>query len=275
MKSIRPGKLGASLLLAGLIGLAGSDAAALQAPRRERPAAAVPGYLGADGIPDERIFLPAPPADASIAGRADLAIFESTRALAGTARWDKAARDAVVSTPAMLADFSCSLGVSLEPTQTPVLARLSARAMADAVRVVGVAKDRYQRPRPFLRAKGPVCVATDALAGSGSYPSGHATAGWLYALVLAELAPDHAAQVLARGRAYGESRVVCGVHYPSDIEAGRTTAGAVFARLHADPDFRADMTSAREEIAALSRKGAAVDPGACAVETTTLSKAPW
>jgi acid phosphatase (class A) len=31
-------------------------------------------------------------------------------------------------------------------------------------------------------------------------------------LILAELAPERATPILNRGRAYGESRVVCGVH---------------------------------------------------------------
>ncbi|MEO6339700.1 MAG: phosphatase PAP2 family protein [Caulobacteraceae bacterium] len=263
------------LALSGLVVLGGSDAAA-QAPRAEGARASLPGYLGAGRLPDERIFLPAPPADRSIAGKADLATFKATRAQAGTARWNIAANDAIVSNPALLADFNCSLGMSLTPAQTPALAKLSARAMRDALSVVGTAKDRYQRPRPFLRAKGPTCVAMDGRSGGGSYPSGHATAGWLYALVLAELAPAQASQVLARGRAYGESRVVCGVHYISDIEAGRTTAGAVFAALHASPEFQADMAAARIELSALSADGSlAVDSKACAAEHTTLLNLPW
>ena len=51
------------------------------------------------------------------------------------------------------------------------------------------------------------------------------------------------------GKQIGESRIICGVHYASDIEAGRTLASAMVARLHGDPQFQADMKKARSEIA--------------------------
>ncbi len=114
---------------------------------------------------------------------------------------------------------------------------------------VGLAKNRYARERPFEvdTAVAP-CIATDArLRESGSYPSGHAAFGWAWALVLAELDPSHADAILARGREYGDSRVVCGVHYPSDVDAGRVLAAAALARLHADADFRAAIERARAE----------------------------
>ena len=79
------------------------------------------------------------------------------------------------------------------------------------------------------------CDAPDAaLAASGSYPSGHGAGGWAWALVMAELVPSRADAILQRGRDYGDSRVICGYHFPSDIEAGRVIAAAVIARLHAD-----------------------------------------
>src|SRR5690606_38014770 len=96
--------------------------------------------------------------------------------------------------------------------------------------------------------EGPTCVETsEAFAASGSYPSGHSAVGWLYALVLAEVDPEHAAAIIARGRAYGESRVVCGVHFVSDVDAGRLASSAVFAALAGNAEFQADIASAREE----------------------------
>jgi acid phosphatase (class A) len=67
--------------------------------------------------------------------------------------------------------------------------------------------------------------------------------------VLAELAPSRADAILQRGRDFGDSRVICGYHYPSDIEAGRTIAAGVIARLHADASFRRDLDAARAELA--------------------------
>ena len=100
-------------------------------------------------------------------------------------------------------------------------------------------------------------MPSDELTASPSYPSGHSAMGWLYALLLAEIDPSHAAAIVQRGRAYGESRVVCGVHYYSDIEGGRMTASALVAALHGAPEFETDVASARAEMFSLRGKAPA------------------
>jgi acid phosphatase (class A) len=86
------------------------------------------------------------------------------------------------------------------------------------------------------------------LSKDGSYPSGHAALGWAWALVLAEASPAQTNVLLARGHAFGQSRVVCGVHWQSDVDAGRLMGSATVARLHADPVFQAQLKAAAAEI---------------------------
>ena len=116
---------------------------------------------------------------------------------------------------------------------------------------LGASKNAYNRHRPFIADPSvEQCDVPDAiLTASGSYPSGHSGGGWAWALVLAELVPSRAAAILQRGRDFGDSRVICGFHYPSDIEAGRMVAAAVIARLHGDASFRRDLEAARAELA--------------------------
>jgi len=116
---------------------------------------------------------------------------------------------------------------------------------------IGAAKNANSRPRPLITDPSVLrCDALDpAVAAQSSYPSGHGAGGWAWALVLAELVPSRADAVLQRGRDFGDSRVICGYHYPSDIEAGRTIASGVIARLHADVNFRRDLDAARSELA--------------------------
>jgi acid phosphatase (class A) len=89
----------------------------------------------------------------------------------------------------------------------------------------------------------------------GSYPSGHSSLGWAWALVLAEIDPENVNAILARGRAFSESRVVCGVHWQSDVSEGRHMGASTVARLHADLTFRADLEAAKAELAAVRAKG--------------------
>jgi acid phosphatase (class A) len=173
--------------------------------------------------------------------------------------------------------FHCALGVTLTPESAPRVTTLMTRATADTSGAASVLKDFYKHKRPFQLAKGPVCVSPDVktrLAQIPDYPSGHTTAGWETGLVLTELAPDVATSLLARARAFGESRIVCGVHNTSAVQAGWMTAAAVFAAQQASAAFRADLDAAKAELARL-RKGASVDAASCALEVKTLAKDPF
>ncbi len=74
--------------------------------------------------------------------------------------------------------------------------------------------------------------------------------------MLSEIAPERANALALRGVAYGQSRMVCGVHWQSDVDAGRTVAAAVVAQLHGNADFRAQLGAARQEVASQRATGA-------------------
>jgi acid phosphatase (class A) len=231
------------------------------------------GYLGAERLPDHRLFLPPPPAPGSPLAVADVSIFTETRKLENGPRWQLAQSDDHINLKAMLGDFGCAVGLDLAAADAPALTRVLARSSADLFPLVGAAKDAYQRKRPFVEQEGPVCIVpSEDLAASGSYPSGHSAAGWLYALLLAEVDTAHADAIVRRGRAFGESRVVCGVHYYSDIEGGRMTASALVAALHGAPEFETDIASARAEL--FSLRGRAQPAAACENENANLAT-PW
>jgi acid phosphatase (class A) len=232
------------------------------------------GYLGEQRLPDFQAFLPPPPAAGSPLAIADAAIFVETRKLENGPRWQLAANDDRINLKALLADFGCSAGLDLSTVDAPAVTRVLARSSADLFPLIGAAKDAYKVPRPFTTREGPICVMpSEELTSSPSYPSGHAATGWLYALLLAEIDPPHADAIVQRGRAYGESRVVCGVHYYSDIEAGRLTASALVAALHGAPEFETDIASARAEMFSLHGRA---PPAAAACESEKANLAtPW
>ena len=202
-------------------------------------------YLSPTATPDGLSILPPPPEPGSPLAQADRRIFEDTRKLQGTPRWSVATSD--VDTDA-LEHYACALGVQLTPKTAPILAGLLDRVSTGGL--VGEVKDYYRSRRPYLDSAAPICQArTDHLAQNGDYPSGHTAGGWAEALVLAELAPDRATAILARGRAFGESRAVCGAHSASAVQAGFMAGSVVVAALHGQPKFRADLDAAREEFA--------------------------
>ncbi len=232
------------------------------------------GYLDGAEKPDTALILAPAPAAGSATATADRAIFRATRSLAGTPRWALAQRDVNEAIPAMMADFSCAVGVRLNPASAPRLNAIFMRLRFDVLAAVNRPKALYRRQRPFLIDRGEICVPrTAGLAASPDYPSGHSTWSWTLGLIIAELAPDRAAQVLSRARAFGESRVVCGVHNASAVDAGRTNAAALVAALHGDRTFRSDMDLARVEMANL--RNAAPSAPACAAEGSLTATTPW
>ncbi len=212
----------------------------------------IDGYLAAADLDGAALIGP-PPAPDSPRGRADAQRFEETRSLEGTARWAKAAADADLWGGKALKGYACAAGLDISPQTTPVTAHILERAEQD-VRTIGTpAKDHYARLRPLIGNDKPVCVPRAPwMEMNASYPSGHSMTGWAWALILVELAPDKAGPLLEAGKEMGESRVICGMHYPSDVEAGRDLAAAMVARMRANPEFRADMEKARREVARLS-----------------------
>jgi acid phosphatase (class A) len=236
----------ASLALAAVLSLLG-PAAAQQAPA---PAPVrLPPFLSSAEHPDAMALIGPPPAPGTPAQAADEAAYKTSRALAGSARWRQAIADVELRSEAAFKGWSCAAGVKISAQTTPVTAALLSRTLADAGLPPNAPKEHYKRPRPFVGNDAPVCVTRESLGMNWSYPSGHASVGWAWALMLAELKPERANAILVRGREFGDSRMVCGVHYPSDVEAGRLIGAAVVARLHSDPEFVAEMAKAKAELA--------------------------
>ena len=110
------------------------------------------------------------------------------------------------------------------------------------------AKEKWKRVRPPLADKR---LTPSTFYKSYSYPSGHATYAYLAGIVLADLMPQMRKQIYDRAYAFGENRVIGGVHYPSDVEAGRRLASMIAVLIQQNPDFQRDAAAARVELSAL------------------------
>lgn len=250
-----------------------SPAPATNAPPPAAPRAT--GYLTADAAPKTSEIIPPPPVEGGDRQKADLDVFRATRALKDSPRWKLAQSDVSYEIPYLLNVFGCSIGADLTEQTAPKTAMLLRRVLRDTSLTSNSAKNVFMRKRPYLYVEGDICVAkTENLAASPDYPSGHATLSWASGLVLAELVPDRATQILTRARGYGESRIVCGVHSVSAVEQGRTTAAATVAAEHGSPEFRADMDAVRAELAVL--RATTPSTGAtCAADAALVAKPPY
>lgn len=227
----------------------------------------VGGFLTAETMPDAVATIPPAPKEGEARNDLDWKVFRDLRALEGSDRWKLAQSDNSYLPKDLVKDFSCAVGAELSAENVPTLAAIFGKTTVDAGAAAEKAKQLYKRTRPYLHNPGNICIEkSEALGKSFDYPSGHSSLGWTAGLVMAELVPDRASQVLARGRAYGESRLVCGVHNMSAVEAGRTNAAGVFAALQSSAEFKAMVEKARGEIAAVRASGAKPDAAWCAKE---------
>lgn len=234
---------------------------------------AAAGYLTQETVPQSLALLPPPPAAGSPALALDEEIHKSAAPLRDTPRYKLAALDAELVFPRAADAFACTLGAPIDEQNTPRLYRLLQRIVLDSGLATASAKNKYMRARPFMVFNEPSCRPQDEarLRTNGSYPSGHTTIGWAWALALAEVDPARHDAILARGRAYAESRLVCNVHWQSDIIEGRFLAASVVSQEHAVAEFRADIEAARHELAAARAKKLAPAPD-CAAEAEALTQ---
>ncbi len=217
----------------------------------------VAGYLPQNALPNSLALLPPPPVAGSAALAYDEEINGKTLTLRGTPRWMLANEDANLMFPAAAGTFSCALNTRITEQDTPRLYMLLRRTLTDAGLSTYAAKDHYKRTRPFGVNKEAICAADErkTYVEDGSYPSGHSAVGWAWALILTEISPGDTDAILARGRAFGDSRLVCNVHWQSDVTEGRFMGASAVARLHADQTFRADLKAAKSEFDAVRAKG--------------------
>ncbi|MFC6840624.1 acid phosphatase [Xanthomonas theicola] len=262
-------------------GLGLALAAALAAPSllaaaaKPMAAAKIAGYLSPSQLPDSLLLVPPPPAKGSPGRALDEAMNQQALALRGSPRFALAAQDAELHFPGAANHFSCPLGIEVSAQHTPHLYRLLQRVAMDAGDAAEKAKAYYHVPRPFIDNGEPSCTpaAEPELRPNGSYPSGHTSIGWAWAQVLSQADPARTDALMVRGRSYGESRIVCNVHWQSDVLASRIVGAATVARLQDNPQFRADLQAARKEIAAARTQG--LKPAKdCAAEAETLQVRP-
>src|SRR5262249_27465980 len=216
---------------------------------------AEPPALFRAGLVDALKVLPAPAALDTEEMKAEL----QTVLRVQEARTDKEIERARADENIRIDSFQSALGPWLTANNLPRLQALFERMGREAKFYSGPAKSHFKRPRPPVadaRVK-PLFEESDA-----GYPSGHALRGQMFALVLSELAPDKADALLARGREIGWRRVAGGVHFPSDVNAGRTLGQALAREMLAYPAFRTELAEIRREFNA-ARLGS-LEPEPCA-----------
>jgi acid phosphatase (class A) len=167
--------------------------------------------------------LPPPPAPGTAAFQRDLAILHQYQQQRSPEQCAIADRERTISLNAW---FGPATGVLTEAEvrrATPAALRVFAIAGAKSA----VCKLEFHRLRPY--AQDPTihpCIQPPKQ-DNQSYPSGHAAVAAAVSKLLTRMYPAKAELIRLRGFQVGEDRVIAGVHFPSDVQAGRNLAQAI------------------------------------------------
>jgi len=209
------------------------------------PAPAGPKFLSPADY-DPATLLPPPPAEGSAEAAAELAELHRIEAARTSAQFAAANTDEVTEDASI---FAGVFGPGFDLAKLPATAAMLKDLRADEKLAAKAAKDYFLRTRPWIIDSTLHPCATDDPPKS-AYPSGHTTHGFAMAVVLAHAAPEKAQALLARAKAYGENRLVCGMHFRADIVAGQTLGVVVGLKLLDKPRFREEVDLARSELLA-------------------------
>jgi len=192
---------------------------------------------------DLAALLPPPPAAGSPAARRDLQGVLAVQAHRTPAEIAAAQADRLHS----VFRYADVFGASFTPQQLPRTAAFFARVVAYDKGEVKTVKAFWHHPRPVLVSHA-VHPLSQEQPDDWSYPSGHSTLGYTEAVLLANMVPERRAAIFTRADLYAHHRIVMGVHYPSDVEAGRLAGTVLGGRLLDDPAWQADYAAARAEL---------------------------
>jgi acid phosphatase (class A) len=219
-----------------------------QTMKPAKPEGATPktAYYFDASVLDLQALVPPPPAVGSVANNEQLA--ELHKIEQARTPEQVAAAKADEENESLFA-YDTVMGKGFNAEALPVTADLGVHVKNEQSVAGSTLKAEFKRPRPYQTDKTlhPVCGLTEE---PNSYPSGHALTGYLEGLTLAEMVPEKRNEILARADDYARNRMVCGVHYPSDIEASRKVAYVVFGYMMATPRFQRDLAAAKAEVRA-------------------------
>ena len=218
-------------------------------------------YYSNDDLPDAVKFLPAPPDTVSALMATDMSNFIEGKFVRPTDEGQIAINDVDSDPEYFMEIYSSAFGRTLSETTTPELYKMfqSMSSLGDGA--TRSCKNYYKRPRPYQQLNEATAYppAENLKRNVGSYPSGHASASWLYALVLSELNPNAEEALLARAYKYGQGRVVTGYVWQSDVEGGRLVGSAVYARLHNSEEFMTQFERVKQELNATGVRAATAE----------------
>ena len=115
----------------------------------------------------------------------------------------------------------------------------------DSKYFIKMAKDYFQRPRPYESFQEiEPCITKEK---SYSFPSGHSALAYIWGDLLEEIIPLDKEKIHTRADQIALDRTIAGVHFPSDIAESRKFATKVIEKLKTLKNFTNDFEEVKNQ----------------------------
>jgi acid phosphatase (class A) len=193
---------------------------------------------------DLGLSLPQPAAEGSTEQMQELAELHRLEDSRTPSDWKRAQWDDSHESGEIFADV---LGPNFDLSKLTATAKLLADVRQEEKIAAKRAKDHFKRKRPWvLDPSLKTCSREDG--PLTSYPSGHTVMGYSMAEVLVAAIPAKSQAIMARAQEYAYNRLVCAMHFESDIEAGKTLGIEIGDALLKNPKFQSELQAASSEL---------------------------
>jgi acid phosphatase (class A) len=196
---------------------------------------------------EPKFLLPPAPTPTTAKGQIELLDIKNLVANVTPEQRQQAAKDAMTKNVSFFKDVVPGLDLEKLPRTKALFEQVRYTEDTEAK----IFKDHFMRKRPYVADSSiQPCTEPEKDADNASYPSGHATMGFSMAVILANLIPGRAPDILERAHQYAENRMICGAHHLSDIVAGQVLGTVVALELMKNKTFQQQMETTRSELKA-------------------------
>ena len=190
--------------------------------------------------------IPPPPISSSFEYKLEVEFMKNRIAKLSDAQKELAIKDALNESVGFFSDTLAGFDIAKLPKTKSLFDKVKYNAGYEARSF----KNYFKTKRPYqVDTDIQACVAPKPSNLDRSYPSGHTTMGYAMGVVLANLVPEKAKEIMERSRLYGENRINCGAHFPSDVSGGQVLGTLVAKELLKNNEFQLLMRASKEELA--------------------------
>jgi acid phosphatase (class A) len=200
-------------------------------------------YLSPSEVDLIHVLAPPPTAD-SAAGKADLqAVLAAVKS-----RTDGEIKQVQADDRRIVFRFADAMGPNFRPEGLPFATQFFQHVYEDGNAATLAAKAYFKRQRPFVVDPDIKIIVVQA--PDFSYPSNHSTFAYEAGILLAAMVPEKAAAIFERAADYAHNRIIAGVHFPTDVEAGRISGSVIDNMLLHNAHFLTDFERVKSEVRA-------------------------